>query len=68
MMVGFVQMTRGKLMEKVQKLGQICEGLWMTCETCEKWDDAAYFIDIFWAEVCCKRSAHLTTETEQEKD
>lgn len=27
MMVGFVQETRGKLMRKVQKLGQICEGL-----------------------------------------
>ena len=32
MMVGFVQEMRGKFMRKVQKLGQICEGLCMTCE------------------------------------
>ena len=71
MMVGFVQMARGKLMEKVQKLGKFvkdCEGLWMTSETYEKWDDVGYFIDVLWVEVCCKRSTHLTTETEQEKD
>ena len=36
MMVGLVQMTRGKLIEKVQKLGQIHEGHSMTCETYEK--------------------------------
>lgn len=55
-------------MEKVQKLGQIHEGLWMTCEAYEKWDDAGYFIDVLWDEVCFKISAHLTTEIEQEKD
>ena len=55
-------------MEKVQKLGQICEGMWMTCETCDKWDDFGYFIDVLWAGVCCNIFAHLTTEAEQEKD
>ena len=36
MMVGFVQETRGKFMRKVHKLGQICEGLCMTCEHVEE--------------------------------
>lgn len=53
---------------KVQELGQIREGLWMTCETCEKWDYVSYFIDVLWVEVCCNRSTHITTETEQEKE
>lgn len=47
MMVGLVQMIRGKLMKKLQKLGQIHEGLLMTCETYQKGDDAGCFIDVF---------------------
>ena len=68
MMVGFVQDTRGKLMRKMQRLGQIREGLWMTCETYEKRDDDGCFIDVLWVEVCCKRTASQNTEIEQEKN
>lgn len=46
MMVGFVQDARGKIMRKMQKLGQNCEGLWMTVETYEKLDFDAFFIDV----------------------
>jgi len=55
-------------MRRMQKLGQIHEGLQMTCETCPKRYDDGYFIDVLWAEVCFKRAESQTTEIEQENN
>ena len=59
-MVGFVQETRGKFLRKVQKVGQICEGLCMTYEHVAEEMVMADLL-IYYEQICTVRELQVKT-------